>query len=138
MEAEFRSLLSGDADIAALVGARIYPNTVPQNATDPCVAIYKISSVTGVHMGGSDRLTTSTFQIDIRTSATVSGATPVDQMYAIRDAIVAKLHCFNGIVDNVWFQGIFLNNERQTSEKPGTVLYHRCSLDFNVITGLVT
>lgn len=132
MESEFRGLLLGDSAFAALVPAlQCAWNHVPQTAADPFVSLYVISSITGVHMGGSDRLTNSLVQINVR-------ALSVTSMWAVRNAIVAKLHCHKSTVGNIVFQGIFKTAERQNSEKPGTVLYHTAQIDFDVWSGLVS
>lgn len=125
MQSALRSLLTGDATLAALVSTRIYWNAIPQDAADPCVVLYKITGAPGVHMQGSDGLESSIVQIDVR-------ALTVTSMWAVRDAIITKLHAFSGQQGSVLFRGIFLRDERQTSEKPGTVLYHRASLDFDI------
>lgn len=125
MESSFRALLTGDAALTALVGARIYWNAIPQNAADPCVVMYRVAGGPGIHMQGSDGLTNATVQIDVR-------ATKVTDMWAVRDAIVVNLHGFKGDQGGIRFRGIFLSTERQSSEKPGETLYHRTSLDFDV------
>lgn len=137
MEAEFRALLTGHAALTALVAQRIYWGTIPQAAADPCVVMYLISSVTGAHMQGSDRLTESIVQIDIRVAARDSQAA-IANMWAIRDVIKDRLHAKRITQGNIEFKGIFQQAERQRSDKPGTVLYHTCSLDFLVLSGLVT
>lgn len=131
MEAEFRALLTGDAAITALVGSHIYWNNVPQEAADLCVRLSKITGAPGYHMGGSDRLESTVVQIDVR-------ALTVSSMWAVRDAIKTKLDGFKGLQDNIVFQGIFLRDERQTAEKPGTVLYHRSSTDWDVYSGFAS
>jgi hypothetical protein len=128
MQSELRALLANDATLAALVSTRIYWNHIPQDATDPCVVMYLITGAPGVHTQGSDRLTSSIVQINVR-------ATTVASMVSVRNAIVAKLHAFSGTQGNIVFQGIFLRDERQDSEKPDTTLYHTSQLDFDVWSG---
>lgn len=133
MEEALLDLLTGDATITGLVGVNagvaggpgagpsIYWNAVPQGAKDPAVVLYKVSGAPGYHSEGADDLDASIVQIDVR-------AISVSSMWAVARAIRAKL---SGHTDSD-FGGIFLRSERQTSEKPGTVLYHRASLDFDV------
>jgi hypothetical protein len=121
MEEALRALLTGYAPLTALVAQRIYWNAIPQDAADPCVVLYKISGAPGYHSQGTDSLEASIVQIDVR-------ALSVTSMWAVARAIKAKL---SGHKDSD-FNGIFLRSERQTSEKPTTVLYHRASLEFDV------
>jgi len=125
LESALRALLASYAPLTALVGGsgtpRIVWNHLPQETTDPAVVLYKVSGARGHTFEAPDRLSQNVVQIDVR-------ALTVNSMWAVRDAIVAKL---DGHRDTA-FRGIFLRSERQTSEKPGTVLYHRASLDFEV------
>jgi hypothetical protein len=121
MEEALRALLIGYAPLTALVSQRIYWNAIPQDAADPCVVLYKISGGEGHHLQGPDGLFSGTVQIDVR-------AVTVSSMWAISRAIRAKLDGYS----DANFRGVFHRNDRQSSEKPGTVLYHRSSQDFDV------
>lgn len=121
MEELLRSLLVADAPLVALVSTRIFWNAIPQDAADPCVVLYKITGAPTYHMHGSDGLEASIVQIDVR-------ALSVTSMWAVSRAIQGKLSGYK----DVNFRGIFLRSDRQSSEKPGTTLYHRSSQDFDV------
>lgn len=123
MEAALRALLTGYAPLTALVpGARIVWNHLPQKTTRPAVVLYRVAGAPGLTMQGSDRLTDATVQIDVQ-------ALSVTSMWAIRDALVARLHGHR----DATFLGIFQQSERQTSEElTGGGLVHRASLDFAV------
>lgn len=125
MEADFWSLLAGYAPLSALVGGsaspRIVWNHLPQSTADPAVVLYKVTGAEGHTFQGRDGMQEAIVQIDVR-------ALTVASMWQVRDAIIARL---DGHMDTA-FAGIFLRSERQTAEKPGTVLYHRSSLDFDV------
>jgi hypothetical protein len=127
MEAQFRSLLADDAAIAALVGARIYWNAIPQTASDPCVVMYVISRLADAHHGGANGLNNWLVQIDVRALTFASAI-------AVRDAIVAKLHAKRFSQGGLKITTV-LQSERQRSEKPGTTLYHQVQLDFSVWSG---
>lgn len=131
MESNLRALLTGYAPLTALVSTRIYWNEIPQTAADPCVVLYKITGAPGLHMQGTDRLERSIVQINVR-------ALSVTSMWAVRDAIIARLNAVRVQQGTVDFKGIFLQSERQASEKPGTVVYHTCQLDFLVWAGTIT
>lgn len=131
MQSEFRSLLADDAAISALVGSRIYWNAIPQSATDPCVVMYVISRDADAHHGGASGLDSWLVQMDIRSAG---GSQPYDTAVAVRNAVVTKLHAKRHLQGGLKMV-TQLQNERHTSEKPQTTLYHRISLDFSVWTG---
>lgn len=123
MEAALRALLTGYAPLTALVpGARIVWNHLPQATTRPAIVLFRVAGAPGITMQGGDGLTGATVQIDVQ-------ALSVTSMWAVRDALVARLH---GHRDTT-FRGIFQQSERQTSEElTGGGLVHRASLDFAV------
>jgi hypothetical protein len=128
MEAALRALLTSYVPLTTLVAQRIFWNDIPQATTDPCVVLYKITGAPGIHMQGTDRLEQSVVQINVRAVSVVS-------MWAVRDAIIARLNAQRIQQGTVDFKGIFLTSERQASEKPGTTVYHTCQLDFDVWAG---
>lgn len=132
MESALRDLLTDYAPLTDLVGGssapRIVWNHLPQTTADPAVVLYRVAGAPGHHTQGSDHLDDATVQIDVR-------AITVSSMWAVRDAIISRLDGYRGQKQQTMFRGIFLRSQRQTSEKPGTVLYHRCSLDFEVWSG---
>lgn len=123
MEAALRALLTGYAPLTALVpGARIVWNHLPQATTRPAIVLFRVAGTPGITMQGSDGLTGATVQIDVQ-------ALTVTSMWAVRDALVARLHGHR----DATFRGIFQQSERQTSEElTGGGLVHRASLDFAV------
>jgi hypothetical protein len=121
LEEALRALLIGYAPLTALVSTRMVWNHLPQDTTRPAVVMFKISGAAGYTTEGPDGLESSRVQIDVQ-------ALTVSSMWAIRDVIIAKL---SGHKDST-FRGIFLLSERQSSEKPGTDLYHIVSMDFEV------
>lgn len=121
MESALRGLLTGYSPLTALVSTRIFWNAIPQDTPDPCVVLYKIAGAPHHTYQGPTDLEPSIVQIDVR-------AVTVTSMWAVRDAIMACLDGYKGGS----FQAVLSTSERQSSEKPGTVLYHRSSLDFDV------
>lgn len=122
MEAAFRLLLAGHAPLTALVpAARIVWNHLPQATTRPAIVLFRITGALGIHMQGSDGLLGATVQVDVQ-------ALTVASMWDIRSAIIPRLH---GYRDET-LRGVFVTNERQTSEELAGVLIHRASLDFDV------
>jgi hypothetical protein len=121
MEAEFRSLLTGDPAVAALVSTRIYWNAIPQSAADPCIVLYKITGIPDAHHGGPSGLNEFLVQIDIRALNFASAV-------AVRDAVKDVLNAKRQAKDSIEFV-TFVQDEQHTSEKPDTTLYHRIRLD---------
>ena len=64
----FYTFLKGEASITALVGSgddtRIYPETAPQNITEPYITHTVISDSDGAHLLGADGLAEIVFQVD--------------------------------------------------------------------------
>lgn len=127
MEAAIRALLAGYAPLTSLVGGsstpRIVWNHLPQATARPAVVLYKISGAEGLTYSGPDGLAEARIQIDVQ------ALTP-NSMWAIRDAIIAKLHGHR----DATFGKIEHVSERQTSEElaGGGSLIHRSSLDFTI------
>lgn len=125
MEAALRALLTSYAPLTALVGGaapRIVWNHLPQATQRPAVVLYKITGTEGLTHSGPDGLASNIVQIDVQ-------ALTVTSMWAIRDAIIAKLHGYS----DATFQKIQHDSERQSAEeKAGGGLIHRSSLDFSV------
>ena len=122
MESSLRALLTGCAPLTALVSTRIVWNHLPQDTTRPAVALYRITGAEGLAHDGPDGLASHIVQIDVQ-------ALTVTSMWAIRDAIIAKLH---GYKDST-FRLIRHDSEDQSSEElAGGSLIHRARLDFTV------
>lgn len=59
-ESEIYSTLSGDVDVAALVGVRIYPDMIEQGADVPAIAYSRASTDLEQTIGGAIITTTTT------------------------------------------------------------------------------
>lgn len=126
MEADFKALLSAHASLTALVSNRIYPTTYPQAAVSPAIRYTKISGQIGLHMQGSDGLSDTLMQVDVRASTFAS-------LMSVRNALVGLLHHYRGIVGATDFRLISLATDRGARfEKPDAVEYHTTSLDFSI------
>jgi len=130
MEIDFASILTGHAALTNLVPAtRITPSQFVQGTAGPCLRYTKIDGITGLHMRGSDGLTSSLMQIDVRSIA-AGGVMP---LLAVRDVLVVLLHPFRGVVGGTDFRLIQLRSDRGIKfEKPGAEEFYTCSLDFDV------
>lgn len=126
LEVDFRALLATAVSVIAAVDVRIYPTVYPQNATDPAVRYQKITGSIGLHLRGSDGLSSDLMQIDMR-------AVTALEVFNIRDAIVATLHGFTGLQGSTDFRVIALRDDRGVRfEKTDPKAYYTCSLDFDV------
>ena len=136
LETDFKDVLAGDPTVITLVGTRIYPGTYPQGAASPAIRFTKAAGSIGIHMGGSDGLTESTMQVDLRVSvikADTQGANAARDAAALRDAILARLHAFRGVQGATDFRLIELASDRGADfEKTDTGSYYTATLDFSV------
>jgi hypothetical protein len=127
MESALRALLTSYAPLTSLVGGsstpRIVWNHLPQATTRPAVVLFKVTGAEGLTHGGPDGLSGNIVQVDIQ-------ALTVTSMWAIRDAIIAKLHGYS----DATFGLIRHDSERQSAEELAGAgsLIHRASLDFTV------
>lgn len=124
MESALRALLTGYAPLTALVpAARIVWNHLPQATTRPAIVLYKITGAEGLTYSGPDGLADGIVQIDVQ-------ALTVTSMWAVRDAILAKLHGYRGGI----FQLIrHVSGDESSEELAGAgSLIHRARLDFTV------
>lgn len=75
--ADFATALRGriiaDADVAALVGTRVYPTIAPQNAALPYVRYQVVSDPRPENLQGYDGARVSRVQIDVFSSSYVAG-----------------------------------------------------------------
>lgn len=133
MEQDFFALLASYAPLTALVPTtRITPVQYTQATGNPCLRYTKIDGTTGLHMTGSDGLTSSLMQIDIRALTFAS-------LMAVRNVLIGAhgvgglLHPYRGVVGDTDFRLIQLRSDRGVQfEKPGSVEYYINSLDFDV------
>ena len=126
MEIDFKNLLTGDPAILALVETRITPSVYSQATADPAIRYQKITGNIGLHMQGSDGLSSDLMQVDVR-SATAA------ETISIKAAIIARLHGFEGRQGSTDFRVIALRDDRGVKfEKTDSKSYYTCSMDFDV------
>jgi hypothetical protein len=107
IEEALYSKLTGDAGVAALVVARIYPNVVPQDIAMPAVAYQRISTVRDMAHDGPTGVAHARFQFTISAS-TYSSARNV------ANAIRVALDGFSGLmggVGGVTVEAVFVEND---------------------------
>lgn len=130
MEADFNAILTGYAPLTTLIPAtRITPVQYTQATGNPCLRYTKIDGATGLHMQGSDGLSSTLMQIDVRVPA-AGGVAP---LLRIRDVLVARLHPFRGVVGATEFRLVSLRSDRGVRfEKTDTEQFYTASLDLDV------
>lgn len=128
MESALRALLIAHAPLSALISTRLYWGNYPQGVADPAVRMNVVSGAPGFHMQGTDGLTDSLVQIDIR-------SWPPSSAFEVRDAIVARLHAKRQTQAGIKFV-TFLRSERQLTEEATDGLYSMVQLDFDIWSGV--
>jgi hypothetical protein len=135
MEIDLRNLLLADASLMALIPSaeNVRINMIAQGVQGPAVSIWRISGADDMTMQGPDGLFESRIQIDVRgkdvdgfPGSGWSAGLPVAQ------AIAQRLAGYRGAVGATNFRLITRLSERQSSEKPGSEVFHLFSTDFQV------
>jgi len=72
VEAALVARLTGDAGVTALVGSRVYPQVVPQDAAMPALAYQRISETPEYSHTGFSSLSRTRFQITIEADTMAS------------------------------------------------------------------
>ena len=104
IEEAIYSLVTKNRTITTLIGQRFYPNVIPQTADLPAVAYQVISAGRNYHHGGQSSLVTPVigFTIDARNYS---------EAKAVAAAMRLALSGYQGYVDSVKIESIFLQNE---------------------------
>jgi hypothetical protein len=133
MENDFFAILAGHPALLALVPvAKITPVKYTQGVTGTLIRYTKITGIPGLHMQGSDGLTESLMQIDVR-AATYGEAIAVRNVLVGPNSDGGLLHPFRGLMGSTDFRLIYLANDRGVlHEKTGAQEFHTTSLDFAI------
>lgn len=97
------SKLSGEATITALVGLRIYPNVIPQDATLPAIAYQTISRAGVMAHDGATGLAWQRIQTTIVADSSTGAE-------AVAEACRKVLDGFRGTVGSVPVHAVFLDS----------------------------
>lgn len=121
-----RSLLVADAATAAIAGARVYPNELPQNATLPAIVYTVVSAVPENSFTGLVATTTKDHRVQIDCYARpTQAAGAYDLAHSLAEAVSNVL----GDLSRSDLTGS-LENERDLYDN--VTQYHRVSLDFAI------
>lgn len=89
VEADIFSRLSGYTTLAALIGTRVYPSLLPQNATYPAVSYRRVSSERPPVMGDDTGIVRARFQFDV-------WATSYSGMIAVKELVREAMQRYSG------------------------------------------
>lgn len=111
IEASFRSLITGNAGIAAIVSSRVYPIVAPDNCVFPCITYQRINTSREHRLDGPGNFTTALFETIIWTKRETGSGGGVEQARDLSRKIQAVLDGYRGTVSSVDIQGILGQNE---------------------------
>lgn len=138
MEKALETILNDNAEITAIVGDNVYPVSMPQEIGEyrGAITFTRISGVRDHAMSGPTGLVESRFEINCYGRQDANGsayANAKDLAKAVR-GVVLPAGGFKETVDGVEVQGIFLNDERDSREKPagGIGWIDRVRLDLTI------
>jgi hypothetical protein len=84
LETDLRTHILASSGLSALIGTRLYPDRLPQNATLPAVVYQEVSSVPVDHVhGAAGRLVRSRYQFTVW-AATRASAKTIDEAIRAR------------------------------------------------------
>lgn len=85
VETDFYSAVTGDATLAALVGTRVYPAILPDNATLPAM-VYSVISQVPIGSGGCE---STRVQVDCYAAKYYTDASGITGIKSLRDGLLA-------------------------------------------------
>lgn len=104
IEEAITTYLSGYAGLTALVGDKIYPDTLPDGVEYPAVVYQKISDIPDRKLDGQQALRSPNFQIE-------AWDTTKAKAIAIGNQIEAALNDYKGTLSGIEIQEIALIND---------------------------
>lgn len=124
LEAAIYSILSADLDIITLIGTRIYPLILPQDAILPAITYARVSTERESAFVTDPGLSTARIQVDIWATSALNGM-------AISEKVRVALHRYRGTITSVTIEESHIDNEILMYE-PETEIYH-IVLDFSIL-----
>lgn len=112
------SHLKNNAGVAALVGTRVHPLILPQQATQPALVYLIVSDDRPQSHSGPTGLARPRIQIDCW-SATISTGGTYGQAKAIERAVRAALEGFIGTMGTVSVRGVTLDTAQDLFDEEG-------------------
>jgi hypothetical protein len=122
METALRTLLVGDAGVAALIGTRVSWVERPQGSALPAIVLTRVSTIRQYVHGGQSELVESRVQADCWAASYAAAK-------AVEAAVLAALSGYAGGI----FNAIFAESARDGGrENDGPEAIYRVSVDFLV------
>ena len=125
IETALRTELINDTDISAHVGMRVYPVTMTQGFTLPCISYQRISSVRMHTLSGPNGRVDASFQVDFYSELYSTVRDLADKTRQVLDGFKGSL---GGTEDNVG--GIHLVSDRDLWQDDTEV--YRVTHDYDV------
>lgn len=126
IEDALRAVLIADADVSALVAARVWPARLPQSAALPAVVYQRVSTTGGMSLSAPAGPTRSRVQLS-------AWAPTFPQARQLGEAVVAALNGYSGIAGGEPLQLVRLVNWLDDHE-PGPPERFRVIADFYVFS----
>jgi hypothetical protein len=126
IEEALYSVLAADETVSGLVGTRIYPLSIPDNAAMPAVVYQRISGAALLTMDGAHSMTHARFQLNCWSDE-------YGETRDLSDAVRQCLDGYSGDVGNVSVLGVFVEGEIDLGEivpDVETSKRHAKALDF--------
>lgn len=126
---DLRTLITSDGTVSGLIGARMYPNRIPQDKALPAVAYQLISQPhIYAHAEGDVGLHRARVQITVQ-------ATSYSSLRSVIEAVTDVVSGYRGTTGSTWFNAIFVDNTpdewSESFERPtgrvDLIIWHRAS-----------
>ena len=126
IESALHSHLTSDAAVSTIVGTRVYPLLIPQDASLPAIAYQRISALRVTAQDGPSNLARSRLQVTC-VAESYSG------VKALATAVRQALHGYKGTVDGVTVGASFLETDvDQYADESGL---YSVQMDFRIWYG---
>lgn len=127
MIAELRAYMLSDPTVQGLVGTRIYPSVLPQNALFPSITMQTISAARRPTMRHNDDLPRKRVQIDCWSPR-------IEEAERVAEAIRELFHYYEsgeiGESPGLYVAAVFAEDERMLYDSEPKL--HRVSVDYSV------
>ena len=119
-----RSILINTAGIAALIGARCYPEPLPQNPEYPCIVYDHISGTPDNHLLGSSTMIKKRYQVDVYAKTRTAA-------WYLAGLVRVALNQYSGTVGTVRIGSCLQIGEQDMYEPE--IECHKVMLDFSIL-----
>ena len=114
----------------ALIGTRVYPRKLPQDATFPALTYFEVSGDRWVTHQGEDGVSEGRYQISCWAKDGTTGVDGYAIAKGIADEVITKLNCFTGLMDTTTIQACRYLNEVDLGDEEMNL--HQIALDFYI------